>query len=523
MILFLVSLALGALNADAGAGCIVDGLQSSYRQRPVSSSQLVSQAKQLVLRQEARFQRYFEDTGFADQAAFDDAVRVYSEPAAMLADWLQNEKHIEFATNVPESARSAISGKGFRNLRATDGPVANAEEIELRDLVEAVKSGYSPREYKTFDADLKPSYGYLKPGPDSGLIPSQLASHYGDDTYIFKKGRVRDRLTWTAGDSFGPARYANGKTQPENWRDFFVPWKNRTLMIPDILDAVSLQKTGFSAEFVNGTGAPMPPPRPLLSFEPKAPPKSRLPSPVPPPVPDYPLPPPMPIFPDKPQLPKGPVRLPGESTSSYLKRYAQTAEYQKFKAEMTDIAKVTSQTLQKHQSSKRYQEYLKRVKAVDQRYQETDAYEAFLKSKNEYLRARQKAEDAYRESKEFKSYLSELNSWKEEAAKLQRKYESSDEYRAYEKILKAYDESEEKKLYMEISAFAPKPDWLGTSIGSLRGPHTSGYIELQYWGPLNLDDVEIFEFRKTPPSGEFLEELRRRGIQIRDGRRNHQR
>jgi len=280
VILFLVSLALGALNADAGAGCIVDGLQSSYRQRPVSSSQLVSQAKQLVLRQEARFQRYFEDTGFADQAAFDDAVRVYSEPAAMLADWLQNEKHIEFATNVPESARSAISGKGFRNLRATDGPVANAEEIELRDLVEAVKSGYSPREYKTFDADLKPSYGYLKPGPDSGLIPSQLASHYGDDTYIFKKGRVRDRLTWTAGDSFGPARYANGKTQPENWRDFFVPWKNRTLMIPDILDAVSLQKTGFSAEFVNGTGAPMPPPRPLLSFEPKAPPKSRLPYPL---------------------------------------------------------------------------------------------------------------------------------------------------------------------------------------------------------------------------------------------------
>lgn len=44
------------------------------------------------------------------------------------------------------------------------------------------------------------------------------------------------------------------------------------------------------------------------------------------------------------------------------------------------------------------------------------------------------------------------------------------------------------------------------------------YIEIQIWGKLTLDDVAIFEFRKDPPTGVFLQELLKRGIEIRDGR-----
>lgn len=40
------------------------------------------------------------------------------------------------------------------------------------------------------------------------------------------------------------------------------------------------------------------------------------------------------------------------------------------------------------------------------------------------------------------------------------------------------------------------------------------YVELQFWGPLNLDDVEVFIFTKSPPSGQFLQELVKRKIQI---------
>lgn len=45
-----------------------------------------------------------------------------------------------------------------------------------------------------------------------------------------------------------------------------------------------------------------------------------------------------------------------------------------------------------------------------------------------------------------------------------------------------------------------------------------GYIEIQFWRQRNqsitLDDVEAFIFKDNPPSGEFLKELKRRGIKI---------
>ena len=46
----------------------------------------------------------------------------------------------------------------------------------------------------------------------------------------------------------------------------------------------------------------------------------------------------------------------------------------------------------------------------------------------------------------------------------------------------------------------------------------NSYFELQYWGPVDLNDVAVFEFKLNPPSGEFLQELKKRGILIRDGR-----
>lgn len=49
-----------------------------------------------------------------------------------------------------------------------------------------------------------------------------------------------------------------------------------------------------------------------------------------------------------------------------------------------------------------------------------------------------------------------------------------------------------------------------------------GYIELQFWGKVTLDDVESFIFAGTPPSGRFLKELRKRGVRIyhNDGKRD---
>lgn len=45
----------------------------------------------------------------------------------------------------------------------------------------------------------------------------------------------------------------------------------------------------------------------------------------------------------------------------------------------------------------------------------------------------------------------------------------------------------------------------------------SNYIEIQYWGPTRLSDVESFTFTTEPPTGEFLDELLKNNIKILDG------
>lgn len=46
------------------------------------------------------------------------------------------------------------------------------------------------------------------------------------------------------------------------------------------------------------------------------------------------------------------------------------------------------------------------------------------------------------------------------------------------------------------------------------GELVMSYVELQFWKPLTLDDVEAFVFKGNPPSGKFLKELRKRKIAI---------
>ena len=51
-----------------------------------------------------------------------------------------------------------------------------------------------------------------------------------------------------------------------------------------------------------------------------------------------------------------------------------------------------------------------------------------------------------------------------------------------------------------------KPDFVGK--------YGLNYIELQFWRPLGIEDVERFEFARTPPSGAFLAALRANGVKI---------
>ena len=48
--------------------------------------------------------------------------------------------------------------------------------------------------------------------------------------------------------------------------------------------------------------------------------------------------------------------------------------------------------------------------------------------------------------------------------------------------------------------------------------HCGVYFEAQIFGRVDLDLVDSFQFKKIPPSGEFLQELKKRNIRIIDGR-----
>jgi hypothetical protein len=134
-----------------------------------------------------------------------------------------------------------------------------------------------------------------------------------------------------------------------------------------------------------------------------------------------------------------------------------------------------------------------------------------------------------------------------------RAFERGDGYRAYRRAYDAYLSSPERARFEEAVADYQKsraeyersanhsrraeevdaywsalPEgvgthtvFAGTPLKSFRAGNThqlNPYVELQFWGPMNLDLVEAFEFGRAPPRGRFLRELLKRGIKIRDGR-----
>lgn len=67
-------------------------------------------------------------------------------------------------------------------------------------------------------------------------------------------------------------------------------------------------------------------------------------------------------------------------------------------------------------------------------------------------------------------------------------------------------------------AFLPWKDRVlavtGLALNGTTVTMRSSYIELQYWRPLGLEQVERFEFQDDPPSGYFSDALRAYAVKI---------
>jgi hypothetical protein len=402
---------------------------------------LVKDARAIIAQQEKHFDELFATSGFKDDASLKAAVRAHSPEGKLVMDDLESE-NVDFAMRRPEGARWWTPKVGFQNQRVT-GNSRGSYSPDFRDQVEASMASQKLSEYKKVDTEVKPVYGYLKAKPGGPLQEDMSATQYGEDVYVFKKDHVRDRLTWTAGDSFGwNSRTGDDAEKPlaKDWDSQFVPWKDRSLLAPDLIDGVK-QKRGFVGG-LGGTDEVVP---------------AGIPKPIEPPGPRAPVAPTI-AWPDAPPRPE--VKTDGLSAAAAARKTA--------KAEAA--------------------------------YKASSEYRSFIAKKGAYTRLNneyQAALEKFQKSRAYKTYL------------------NSDAYKKYTADLEKYNQAVSAQSFDAHlhSALADTP----LAPFKSNSAHT-GYIELQYWGPVTFDDVESFEFSVTPPSGDFLKELQSHGVKIFDAR-----
>ncbi len=474
----------------------------------VRHARLLKQAEDLVRQQTQKFLPYFSSTGFSNLSSYRAAVKASGEKFQQLLN--QVESDYEFAMNRPEGARWWVPKVGFQNT-ATVGN-SGAGYYEYRDRKESARTQQKLADYKLLDPELKPEYGYLKPKPSADIIQSSSADGYGSDTYIFKREKVRNRVTWTQGNSEVPTGGTPDDPQVTNWEDFCIPFQFRALAVPGMYVSWDLKKLAF--DFTGKPIDPLPeppgqpnypffdfPPPPPLPAMPPAPPKpSTYPTPPPKPSP-YPTPPAG--LPEQP-VPTGNAAADAKAQADYQKAtndYYTSPAYVDFEKDDAAFEAIWQQTPD-------YQTYQAALTIAQKEYMESPAYVAWSKACDDainafysgpimaaYNKQVQILSDAWNTGPEMKKYNEELKA-----------YEASPAYVQY---------LQDSKKHVEDALRAP---FIGTPLESFRMSFHTNYFELQYWGPVDLDDVEIFEFKNNPPSDEFLGELKKRNIKIRDAR-----
>ena len=182
--------------------------------------------------------KLFKTTGFKDLKEYREALLRKGDPELMKFNDMVRDEKFEVAMNRPIKARWWIPKTGFHNQHATgstEGGVLAAQEMNRAEASLAQFKSYD--QYSKLGNGVKPKYGYLRtPLSDKSYFPN--FAFYGSDTYIFDLSKIRQRLTWTPGDSF--MRFINYSKrslskgislhEPQSWDEGFMPWSERELL-----------------------------------------------------------------------------------------------------------------------------------------------------------------------------------------------------------------------------------------------------------------------------------------------------
>ncbi len=178
----------------------------------VTRDQIIEQAKTIVTNQKRRIEKTLVN--------LDPSLKTWGEFEKRNLDWLKkqapnsgyqelynalsNPKKLRFSMRRPENARFWLPKVGFQNQRIT-GSSRGTFSHSARDAYEGRSLGILEDVYYQLRADLKPNYGYLRFDESVPFDVQQSAANYGEDIYDFDFEKIKDRLTFTIGDSLGNA------------------------------------------------------------------------------------------------------------------------------------------------------------------------------------------------------------------------------------------------------------------------------------------------------------------------------
>ena len=229
------------LVACAPAAAAVEAVKALAESRPRPAGDAAREAAEhLVAGFEADTAALYPTSGFDNRDALLAAVSASTETAQRAARILVDES-LQICMAAPPSTRDGVAQKGFLNFRGSN---VSQGAILDRETVEANYAGMDVEKYTALDADLKPKYGYVAPESDSGLESPVGVRSYGSDHWVFKLDRVRNRLTFTVGDSLNRhMNYTCGYDTPAtSWDQRFTPWSSRELAAPAIAGGLDHQK-----------------------------------------------------------------------------------------------------------------------------------------------------------------------------------------------------------------------------------------------------------------------------------------
>ncbi len=136
-----------------------------------------------------------------------------------VAKLFENPSAMSYRMRRPVNGRFWVTKSGFQNQFVTASSKGTLDpEIRLEAEIKLLGTDKS---YSTKEIGLRAKYGYMQFPESSELQIEDGATYYGEDIYVFKYENVKNRATFTVGDSLGYAYYSG--QYPKSFGQLFSP------------------------------------------------------------------------------------------------------------------------------------------------------------------------------------------------------------------------------------------------------------------------------------------------------------